>query len=521
MPHSDIVIVGSGLAALTVAYHVCESMSVTIITKGSITDGNSYMAQGGVAAVMNAGDSWESHMEDTLQAGAFHNSIDAVEQLVKSGQKEIQELIENGVDFDKDPSRKLLLGKEGAHKHHRIVHAGGDATGKAIMLFLIQKLKNKVTFIEHTMAVHLLKKYGDCIGVIGKDAAGKLAYYTASHTVLATGGCGALFKHTSNHSSLTGDGIGLAYRAGAELADLEFVQFHPTMLSAEGKAAGLISEAVRGEGAVLQNEAGERIMNNVHPYKDLAPRDIVAREIFRRNQRGETVFLNINPVKNFTNRFPTISAMCRKYCIDLEKGLIPVVPGMHFLMGGIVTALNGETAVPHLYAVGEAACTGVHGANRLASNSLLEGLVFGKKLAVHLKSRPIGKKEHPEELAYTDQFLQELPSKREIQSVVTAFLGIERNGPGLKNAYEWFNHFQLKIFSYEKFVKNSTIEQLEILNLLTAGLLISRSALLRIESRGGHYRRDFPEQEESLRGQQIRQSLEGTKIERPHSGVIK
>ncbi|MCD7032940.1 L-aspartate oxidase [Metabacillus sp. GX 13764] len=519
MPHSDVLIIGSGIAALAAADQLCETMSVRILTKGSFFDGNSYLAQGGVAAVLSTEDTWDSHCKDTMEAGAFQNDPKAVKQLVENGTDAIMTLISNGMAFDHNASGSLALGREGAHSYNRIAHAGGDATGKALLQFLLKKLQDKVAFAQHTMAIDLLMHENRCTGAAARNKAGETVSYTASHTIIAAGGCGALYEHTSNHPFLTGDGLALAYRAGAELGDLEFVQFHPTMLLKNGSAAGLISEAVRGEGAFLQNELGERFMQHVHPLADLAPRDIVAREIFRQNKNGQKVFLNTLPVKNFEQRFPTITALCRKHGINPVESLIPVVPGMHFFMGGIMTDLHGRTSVENLYAAGESACTGVHGANRLASNSLLEGLVFGKKLGEYIQSKPAAFSSQAPFLKQSVHQVPHFPDKKEIQAVMTAYLGIQRTEAELSRASEWFSAYQHIISDYPYYVKNCTNEQSEIANMLTIGSLITKSALARKESRGGHYRLDYPEALDSWQGKQLIHSIAGTKIKVGKTGV--
>ncbi|MRX71406.1 L-aspartate oxidase [Bacillus lacus] len=509
MPQSDILIIGSGLAALAIAYHTHMHKNVTIITKKSLKDSNSVMAQGGIAVPISSEDSWKAHYKDTMEAGCFHNSSKAVEHLIKEGLCEVKALIEAGMNFDRDERGRVLLGKEGAHGCNRILHAGGDATGKKLIEFFLKKLKEKVSFIEDETAVELIVDRGYCSGATVRDRDGNMKYRYAEATIIATGGFGSLYSQTSNCPSLTGDGLAMAYKAGAELADLEFVQFHPTMLYINGETKGLISEAVRGEGAFLVDENGRRIMEGVHPFQDLAPRDVVSRAIFQQMESGKSIFLNISTVKNFRERFPTITNLCEQHSISLEKGLLPVAPGMHFAMGGISTDLNGRTSVAALYAAGEAACTGVHGANRLASNSLLEGLAFARSIANHIVKTPgqgycrAVKKEQKLPID-----TPQLPSQKEIQEMMARYVGIQRNEAGLLKAVGWFQGYTNQKNFWRFNVKEFTSEQTAVYHMLISGYLVSRSALQRTESRGAHFRTDFPfADEEAWRGKQIIQSI--------------
>ncbi|WP_273125004.1 L-aspartate oxidase [Metabacillus sp. HB246100] len=495
MPQTDVLIIGSGLAALSAAYYL-KNKQVTVLTKSSWIESNSMLAQGGIAAAIGPNDSWQSHYQDTIEAGCFHNQENNVALLVQEGSREILDWVERGMTFDVDVNGRLLLSKEGAHHHNRIVHAGGDATGREITQFLYKKVCEKAHIVEDEMAVDLLVDHNQCIGVVTKNKEGKLTTYTADYTIIASGGCGAVYGHTSNAHVITGDGIAMAYRAGAKLSDMEFIQFHPTMLYQNGKCIGLISEAVRGEGAILKNQLGERFMKEIHELGDLAPRDIVSRAIFDEMKNGNSVYLDITRISHFENRFPTITKMCLDNGINLEKGWIPVAPGMHFLMGGIQTNEHGETNVPHLLAVGEAACTGVHGANRLASNSLLEGLVFGKRVAEFLSTKLTSSyssylKESLDQ--YREVCNVELPTKEQIQDIMTNYVGILRTQSELEYAVKWFESYQKRNF-WDFNVKDFTIEQIERLNMVTIGWIISMSALKRTESRGGHFRKDYPTQ---------------------------
>lgn len=497
MPQTDVLIIGSGIAALSAAFQLQFSKKVTILTKSNKFESNSMLAQGGIAAAIDIKDSWQGHFDDTIEAGCHHNDSYAAELLVKQGAEEVLALIRNGFSFDQDSEGNLLLGQEGAHRFSRILHAGGDATGKAVIHFLLSRLNQNVEIIEDEMALDLIISDGICKGVYTRHSTGAIQSHFAQHTVLAAGGCGGLYMHTSNSRAITGDGLAMAFRAGAILTDMEFTQFHPTMLLIDGQCVGLISEAVRGEGAFLQNEDGDAFMEGVHVFGDLAPRDIVARTIFSQMKNGHRVFLNITPVQNFESRFPTISAMCKTNGICLKEGLIPVAPGMHFLMGGIKTDLVGKTSVRHLFAIGEAACTGVHGANRLASNSLLEGLVFGSRLGIHiLNSSDFAGNGH-DELAgkYLRKPKFSLPSKHEIRWMMTNYAAIERSREGLIHAKCWFEKFLQPISFWSINVNDFTNSEIEKINMMTAGWLIVTSALKRTESRGGHFRADYPDKD--------------------------
>jgi L-aspartate oxidase len=489
---ADVVIIGAGIAGLVTALQLANDKKVIVIAKGELNECNSSLAQGGIAAVTTKEDNVTSHFIDTITAGDFHNEEELTKKLVALGKDAIQSLQKLGVSFDVTETGELSLCKEGAHSHPRILHAGGDATGREIMTKLRQEVKANITVIEHEMAMDLIISQDQCIGVWTKDKQENKKCYYAAVTVLASGGIGQLYEVTSNANGATGDGIAMAYRAGAQLADMEFVQFHPTMLIKDGKGKGLVSEAVRGEGATLVNQQHKEIMKDIHPLKDLAPRDVVAREIFFSKQRGDSVYLKINEVANFKARFPTITALCEDSKIDLSSGVLPVVPGAHFMMGGIKATEKGTTSIPRLYAVGEVACTGVHGANRLASNSLLEAVVFAKLASTAIrKEEPLNIKKRDSSSIVLTNF--PLPNEQELREVMTNDVGIVRNEGSLLKAIRWFesyvkpNHFSC--------VLDLPIEKMTILNMLTVGWLITTSALQREESRGAHYRSDFKEKD--------------------------
>lgn len=490
---SDVIIIGSGLAGLLAAKLLSEHKNVLLISKGALNNSNSILAQGGIAASVGTNDHWQNHYKDTIEAGNFHNVETPTKLLVKYAPQMIQQLIDFGVQFDLTPQKSLALGREGGHHYHRIVHAGGDSTGKKVVEQIISIVKNQVMISEKEMVLDLLIHQEQCIGVISKDEKGEIYLNLAEQTILASGGIGNLYPITSNDPTITGDGLAMAYRAGAELVDLEFIQFHPTMLVKNNTCQGLISEAVRGEGAKLVNEKREYLMENVHPLKDLAPRDIVARRIFSALKKEEKVFLDISMIQNFKQRFPTIASLCEKEGIQIDQGKLPVAPGAHFIMGGIKTDLNGQTTIPGLYAIGEAAYTGVHGANRLASNSLLEGLIFANRASLHILRN---NKVQPDVVQpnFSSPRLS-LPSIKEIQHVMMAYVGINRDETGLLYAKEWFESFLPYIPSGT--VLNLDQPAAETVNMLTVGWLITTSALQRRESRGGHYRTDYPAQDDT------------------------
>lgn len=496
MIQADVLIIGSGISALQLAKRLRRDLNVIILTKSHLYHSNSYFAQGGVAAAVGNHDHPDKHYQDTLEAGRYHNHPEAVKCLIEEAPSLIHTLIKEGCVFDKGRNGELLLGMEGAHSANRIVHSGGDATGKNMIQFMASYPLN---IIEDVFIFDLLIEDSGrrCIGVRGKYSDGKIESFFAEHIVLATGGCGQLYPYTSNVETVNGDGIALAYRAGASITDMEFIQFHPTLLYVNGKAAGLVSEAVRGEGGRLMTEEGEVLMDGIHPLGDLAPRHIVSQTIYHSMKNGADVFLDISAVEGFTNRFPTITALCKHHGVNLEKGLIPVVPGSHFLMGGIKTDLYGRTSINGLYAIGEAACTGVHGANRLASNSLLEGLFSGKKLAEWINSIPIRKRPIPT-ISITEKADKALilPSLAQIQQSMMDRVGIVRTKEGLEQQKLWLEEFGVHQWLDANLEALSIAEMTNVFMLITAWL-VTDSALKRTESRGGHFRQDYPFENDS------------------------
>ncbi|MGM9988650.1 MAG: L-aspartate oxidase [Bacillaceae bacterium] len=486
----DVLIIGSGIAALAVAEKICHRKNVMIITKKKVDTNNSTKAQGGVAVAITSDDSPQKHFVDTLRAGCDHNDYENTYTLVEEGPSIIQELIEKGMRFDCDEQGQLELGMEGAHDRKRILHAGGDATGYGLFHLLWNKVKDHVTVIEDCTVLDLLVRNERCHGVRILTKEGDLSCLYSDQTVVATGGIGALYQYHSNANTATGDGIAMAYRAGCKLSDMEFIQFHPTLLYVNGESKGLISEAVRGEGALLVTEDGRKIMEGVHELKDLAPRDVVARTIFAEKKKGENIYLDISMITHFQQRFPTIFKLCEENGIHITDGKLPVSPGAHFFMGGIEATVDGCTNVDGLYAVGEVACTHVHGANRLASNSLLECLVFGNRVGEHILLHPmtgvslIGE---IEEVTYSN-----LPPKEEIQQKMMEKIGIVRTEHELSEMKKWIESFGIKEW-IDKEIAIRDKEKVTVINMLTVAYFIVCAALARKESVGAHYRSDFPQ----------------------------
>ena len=505
----DTIVVGSGLAGLTAAYHASKNGSVAIITKSHLDTSNSYYAQGGIAAVTAPEDSFESHIQDTLTAGRELCDLDAVEILVREGQSCVQELIRLGMQFDKE-NDGFVLGLEGGHSHRRILHAGGDATGKGLTLFMLNRVKeqNNISAFEYTTVVELLVENQTCSGVQALDfVSGNNIIFRSKSTIIATGGLSRIYDRSTNPHTATGDGIALAYHAGAKLADIEFIQFHPSALYIPGEDAFLISEAVRGEGAWLLNNEGERFMQHIHPLAELAPRDVVAYAIYNQLQthRCDFVYLSLkhlNP-ETIKNRFSTIYHTLLKYDIDLTSDLLPISPAAHYTMGGILTDLHGETNIKGLFACGEVASTGVMGANRLASNSLLECLVFGKRAAEKANAEREIAFSLPEiNIIHVDNANETffLETKNQIATLMSKKAGIVRSAQKLNEAIKELQE-----------IKNSLPEKITEYNLLKIKhitdicSLICESALIRKESRGGHIREDYQSEDPNFCAHLIQQ----------------
>ncbi len=494
----DFIVVGSGLAGLLAAYHASSHGTVALISKSDLDISNSYHAQGGIAAAIGSDDDPMYHLDDTLIAGRGLCDYDSSEILVIEGLQQVKQLIAMGVDFDKDIHGELILGLEGGHSHRRILHADGDATGKVMTGFMLKKVLAipQITPFEYTTAVKIFTDNGICSGIQTLDYnTGENAIFRSKATILATGGLSRIYSRSTNPYTATGDGIALAWQAGVRMADMEFIQFHPTALSLDGEDAYLISEAVRGEGAHLLDKYGRRFMLESHPMAELAPRDVVASAIFKRMQETEsTVFLSLKHLDAdfLKERFHSIDAKLKGFGIDLTKDLIPISPAAHYTVGGIRTNLWGQTNVKGLFACGEVASTGVMGANRLASNSLLECLVFGKRLVEKAKDLQVPEMNpfECEEIRLnkdTDNVYLEI--KNELSQLMSDKVGIVRNRPDLTKALNRINEIKTQYpenqidYNYKK-----------INDLATVCSLISISALERKESRGGHVRSDYQEE---------------------------
>ena len=491
-PRKHIIVIGSGIAGLIAALEISREHEVTLVTKSELSESNTRWAQGGIAAAMFPDDSVAEHVADTLRAGAGLCDAAAVEILCSEGPARIRDLIRLGVTFDQRDG-DLARGLEAAHSRARVLHAGGDATGLSIETALVRAVRHaNIRVLEHTFACDLLLEGEQVTGLEVLDAANSRYEIEADAVILASGGAGQLYLHTTNPSVATGDGVAMALRAGAQLADMEFYQFHPTALATPDTF--LISEAVRGDGAILLDAHGRRFMQSVHPDAELAPRDVVARGIARQMalQDGQPVLLDATAMgaEFLATRFPTIDAACRARGFDWSAQPVPVTPAAHYWMGGVRTDIWGRTSIPGLFAVGEVACTGVHGANRLASNSLLESLVFAWRCAALVVSgeafnnqqQAWQEEDHPID---QDTSASTTPVDRhELQALMWSAAGIERTGTGLQAAATQLRRWQSS---------GTTVEALETANLLSLARVLVAGALARKESRGAHYREDYPE----------------------------
>ena len=497
----DVVIIGSGIAGVYTALSTPRNTKILIITKEAIEINNSVLAQGGIAVSLDQNDSPSLHFKDTLFAGAGLCDETAVNALVNEAADNIATLCLYGVNFDRDADKRLSLTREGAHSMNRIIHTG-DATGKEVCDTLVSAVSglSNVTIKEQIFAIDILTEGEECKGVLTSNEDGtELRAYFAPVVVCASGGYGRLYSKTTNPEVANGDGAAIAYRAGAELMDLEFVQFHPTVLFHPDNQNFLISEAVRGEGALLRNNKGELFMEQYHAMKELAPRDVVSRAIFQEMQKtgSDHVFLDItHKDKHFLEqRFPMIYKTCLSYGIDISKDFIPVAPCQHYSMGGIKTDEWGRTNVRGFYAVGEAACNGIHGANRLASNSLLEGLVFGRRIGLQVK-------ENLNQIKMREGFKPNISYKKEwkdtdidvvsminkLQNIMNLNVGIIRSKESLSTAIDEIDKMKKEVED----VKVVHTQFMELKNMLTLSSMVVKAGLLREESRGAHFRSDFP-----------------------------
>ena len=472
------IVVGAGVAGLSVALGLNKAYVITAPDMGS-----TWWAQGGIAAALAPGDSPDDHARDTVAVSGGLAAQEAVEALTAGGPEAIERLVEIGARFDQDDEGRLLLGREGGHHARRVVHADGDATGAEVMRALLAAVDASETVeVIQGKVVDLVRSGHRVVGVVTADGK-RRRLYVGTGVILATGGAGRIYAHTTNPPGVTGDGIVIAARAGARLADLEFVQFHPTALLAGKDPMPLITEALRGEGALLVDPHGARFMDRYHPLAELAPRDVVSRAIYWQYDRGSAAYLDARAIPNLADRFPTVAAHAMSVGLDPSEDLLPVAPAAHYYMGGIDADTRGRTSVEGLWAVGECSSTGVHGANRLASNSLLEGLVFGARVALDVdQSRvpPAGRLSVPPDAL--DLPVVAGPALEELRQIMWNRVGLIRTGDGLWAA------------------RRAILDLEPILNRTIAGrdacwlaLMMVMAALRRTESRGGHYRADYPE----------------------------
>jgi L-aspartate oxidase len=502
---ADVCVVGSGVAGLCVALHArAAGLSVAVVTKVEVDDGSTRWAQGGIAAVLDPADTSAAHARDTEVAGVGLCDPAAVQALVTEGPQRLHELISWGAAFDRDGAGHLLLTREGGHSTDRIVHAGGDATGAEVQRALRDAVAADpgITLVEHAMVLDVVRDAtgraaGVTLHVLGEGSADGVGAVRARAVVLATGGMGQVYAATTNPAVSTGDGVALGLRAGAVATDLEFVQFHPTALYLGPGARGqqpLVSEALRGEGAVLRDDAGERFLVGTHELAELAPRDVVAKAITRVQLRDgvDHVWLDAREVPGLAERFPTIVARCRAAGIDPVTELVPVTPAAHYASGGLATDLAGRTTVPGLYACGEVACTGVHGANRLASNSLLEGLVFAGRIGATL-ARELPVPSPAEPVDPRPEGLVDAVARADLTATMSARVGALRSGTGLAEAAERLAGLG------ERTTAVPGVPGWEATDLLTVATAITAAAAAREETRGCHWREDHPDAAEEWR----------------------
>ncbi len=504
--YADYVVVGAGIAGLRAAITLAEWGRVLVLTKESLGESNTSYAQGGIAVAMGGKQDVFLHLEDTISAGDGLVDRAAAAVLVEEGPKRVEELLRWGTQFDRNTAdSELMLTREGAHSLPRILHAHGDATGAEIGRSLLARAQSLPNIELHAWitCVDLLtdEDSGEVLGLTVLDRAGQRTQVRAQAVLLASGGAGQVYSDTTNPAVATGDGIAMAYRAGAEIADMEFYQFHPTALSLPGAPRFLLSEALRGEGAYLRNDRGERFMERYHPLLELAPRDVVARAITREgfgDRPGQTrpVYLDMRHVKglDLVQRFPGISAFLKQHGFDLAHDLVPVRPAAHYLMGGVRTDVHGRASLRRLYAAGEAACTGVHGANRLASNSLLEGLVFGARAAeAMLQEPPLSARARA---IPSPPVVSRAPKPTpatllpELRHLMWEKAGLLRDADGLLSLRDDLARMEPQL--------PAPVDRpsLELNNLFLLGELIMESALAREESRGAHFRNDFPKRDD-------------------------
>jgi L-aspartate oxidase len=496
---TDILVIGGGLAGLRAANAVESNQSVLVVTKEHLRESSSNYAQGGIAGVLDPDDCFESHVADTLAAGGNLCDHEIVDMVIREGPRHIEELVRWGTRFDQSEG-ELSLGREGGHSRERIVHALGDATGKEVMRAVISRTSEipNIDIWENTFTIDLLTYEGRCHGALIVDSHQQPVMVWAKQTILCTGGTGQVFRESTNPSVATGDGSALAYRAGAELRDMEFVQFHPTVLYIAGSSRSLITEALRGEGAHLVDANGERFMPDYDQRAELAPRDVVSQSIIRQMEltKHSNVYLDLSHLdpEHVRSRFPGIAEVCTNFGLDITSDRIPVRPGAHYMVGGVTVDRQGRTSLPGLWAAGEVTSSGLHGANRLASNSLLEGLVYGAH-AGEAASRAAAEEptkmvalpiQHPVH-AHTESF-DVADVRVSLKSLMGRLAGVQRDAEGLREAADSIRSFAAYVMPYQF----DRVEGWELHNLLLTASCMVDAALARNESRGVHFRSDFP-----------------------------
>jgi L-aspartate oxidase len=501
---TDVLVIGTGVAGLSAALSAATDADVIVLAKTEPSESNTSQAQGGIAAAMSPEDSAANHAANTLEAGAGLCDEPVVQRILADAPRQMQQLIDLGMPFDQDANGQPALGREGGHDHHRILHADGDATGRALSSTLLNAVRSndQIRLFDQCFALDFLGDDGRCLGAITHHARYGLQVIWARATILASGGSGRVYRESTNPHVATGDGLAMAYRAGAEVADLEFMQFHPTTLYVAGASRSLITEAVRGEGATLVNNQGERFMVPIHERAELAPRDIVARAILDQVHRHQQhVYLDPTPIgaERFVQRFPGISRVLRQFDIDPGKDLIPIRPAAHYHIGGVWADEAGRTNLSGLYACGEAACTGLHGANRLASNSLLEGLICGEQTGLaalaDTANRPILPIKIISDIPPSSRGDLDLHDVRStLRAAMWRHVGIERDGSHLEAVSERFDYWAR--YTLDKIFDDRT--GWEVQNLLWVGAMMIRAAAWRTESRGTHFRTDYPESDPSF-----------------------
>jgi L-aspartate oxidase len=504
VPHhfTDVLLIGGGIAGFRAALGIPDDLRAIVVTKDQVRESNSHYAQGGIASVMDPEDRLDNHIADTLAAGKGLCDSEVVEMVVREAPVLISELIEWGTHFDQVDGH-VALGREGGHSHARIVHALGDETGREIMRAIIQRARARpnVRIWQNSFTIDLVTHKGRCRGALVWDRRRGFALVWARAVVLATGGAGQLYRETTNPSIATADGHAMAFRAGAELRDMEFMQFHPTVLYIAGSTRHLLTEALRGEGAYLRDSSGVRFMPEIHPLAELAPRDVVTLAIAAQmdKTRHPNVYLDLSHLDPdlIRQRFPGIGRLCRDFDLDVTRDPIPVCPGAHYMIGGVTVDLHGRTTLPGLWAAGEATSSGLHGANRLASNSLLEGLVYGTRVAEDVVAAL--KQAGPQPLEVPPVSAPSVTGRREridlddlrksLRALFWRHMGITRDAAGLKEAAERVDHWSRYILPLE--FDDTTGWTMQ--NMLIAARLMIAAATERTESRGVHYRRDYPQ----------------------------